>query len=83
MLKAIGTRQKWRDAEANFQQARTVARQQQAKCFELRAAMGLSRLWQQQGKCEAAQQLLKRAMAGSPQGLTFPTCRQPGRFSMR
>ena len=35
-----------------------MARRQQAKALELRAALSLSRLWQQQGKREAAQQLL-------------------------
>jgi predicted ATPase len=34
-------------AEACFQQALTIARRQQAKSWELRAAMRLSRLWQQ------------------------------------
>src|SRR5262249_37246106 len=38
------------EAEACFQQALTVARQQQAKSWELRVAMSLSRLWQSQGK---------------------------------
>jgi DNA-binding winged helix-turn-helix (wHTH) protein/predicted ATPase len=45
-------------AEACFQQALTVARQQQAKSWELRAAMSLSRLWQQQGKRAEAYALL-------------------------
>ena len=45
-------------AEACFQQALAVARQQQAKSLELRAAMSLSRLWQQQGKPAAARELL-------------------------
>jgi predicted ATPase/DNA-binding winged helix-turn-helix (wHTH) protein len=35
-----------------------VARRQQAKALELRAAMSLSRLWQQQGECNAARELL-------------------------
>jgi predicted ATPase len=35
-----------------------VARRQQAKAMELRAATSLSRLWQRQGKCEEACQLL-------------------------
>ena len=38
------------EAEENFQQALAVARRQQAKSLELRAAMSLGRLWQQQGK---------------------------------
>ena len=41
-----------------FQQALAVARLQQAKPLELRAAMSLSRLWQRQGKRDAARQLL-------------------------
>jgi TOMM system kinase/cyclase fusion protein len=46
------------EAEACLQQALEVARQQQTKSLELRAAMSLSRLWQQQGKCQEAHDLL-------------------------
>ena len=53
------------EAEACFQQALTVARRQQAKSLELRAAMSLSRLWQRQGKRSDAHQLLE-CMVGSP-----------------
>jgi predicted ATPase len=45
-------------AEACFQQALAVSRRQQAKSYELRAAMSLSRLWQQQGKHAEARELL-------------------------
>jgi TOMM system kinase/cyclase fusion protein len=45
-------------AETCFQQALDIARRQQAKALELRAAMSLSRLWQQQGKRDAARDLL-------------------------
>ena len=45
-------------AEACFQQALTIARRQQAKSYELRAAMRLARLWQQQGKRAEAYRLL-------------------------
>jgi predicted ATPase len=41
-----------------FHQALDLARQQQAKALELRAATSLSRLWQQQGKTMAVRQLL-------------------------
>jgi predicted ATPase len=41
-----------------FQQALTLARQQQAKSWELRAAMSLARLWQQHGQRAAARALL-------------------------
>jgi len=46
------------EAEASLQQALAVARRQQAKSLELRAAMSLSRLWQQQGKRVEAYELL-------------------------
>jgi predicted ATPase len=45
-------------AEAHLQQALAVARRRQAKSWELRAAMSLSRPWQRQGKQEEARQLL-------------------------
>jgi predicted ATPase len=45
-------------AEECFQQALAVARRQQARSWELRAAMSLSRLWQQQGKHTEARELL-------------------------
>ena len=45
-------------AEACWHQALTIARQQQAKILELQAAMSLSRLWQDQGKRDAARALL-------------------------
>jgi predicted ATPase len=45
-------------AETCFQQALAIARRQQAKSWERRAAISLSRLWQQQGKREAARELL-------------------------
>ena len=44
--------------ETCFRQALDIARYQQAKSLELRAAMSLSRLWQHQGKTEPARQLL-------------------------
>jgi tetratricopeptide (TPR) repeat protein len=47
LLQAIPDAQ---EAEACFRRASEIARQQQAKSMELRAAMSLTRLWQQQGK---------------------------------
>jgi predicted ATPase len=41
-----------------LQRALDVARRQEAKSLELRAAMSLSRLWQQQGKRTEAYELL-------------------------
>jgi predicted ATPase len=46
------------EAEACLQQALTVARRQQAKSLELRAAVSLARLWRVQGKRTEARQLL-------------------------
>ena len=45
-------------AEGYFESALTVARQQQAKSWELRAAMSLARLWRDQGKPQQARELL-------------------------
>jgi TOMM system kinase/cyclase fusion protein len=46
------------EAESCFHQALDSARRQEAKSLELRAAMSLSRLWQQQGKRAEARALL-------------------------
>ena len=45
-------------AETCFQQALTVARNQQAKSWELRAAMSMARMWLQQNRTDEARQLL-------------------------
>jgi TOMM system kinase/cyclase fusion protein len=45
-------------AETCFQHALDIARRQQARSWELRAAVSLSRLWQQHGKRDAARELL-------------------------
>jgi predicted ATPase len=45
-------------AEAYFERALTVAREQQAKSWELRAAMSMARLWRDQGKQDKARDLL-------------------------
>jgi predicted ATPase len=45
-------------AQAYFERALAVARQQQAKSWELRAAMSMARLWRDQGKRDEARDLL-------------------------
>jgi predicted ATPase len=45
-------------AQAYFARALAVARQQQAKSWELRAAMSMARLWRSQGKSQQARELL-------------------------
>jgi predicted ATPase len=46
------------EAEVYFHRALAVARRQQAKFWELRAAMSMARLWRDQGKREEARDLL-------------------------
>ena len=57
-------------AEAYFNRALAVARKQQAKSYELRAAMSLARLWHKQGKQDAATISSPRSTAGSPKAST-------------
>jgi len=45
-------------AQTYFERALVVAREQQAKSWELRAAMSLARLWRDQGKPQQARELL-------------------------
>jgi predicted ATPase/class 3 adenylate cyclase len=59
-------------AAACFQQALVVARHQQARSWELRAAMSLSRLWQQQGKCAEARELLAPIYSWFTEGFDTP-----------
>ena len=47
------------NAEACFRKALDIARQQEAKSWELRAATSLARLWQSQAKTEEARELLQ------------------------
>jgi class 3 adenylate cyclase/predicted ATPase len=56
LLRQTGTPQG--EAETWLRQALDVARRQEAKSLELRAAMSLGRLWQQQGKRIEARELL-------------------------
>ena len=60
--------QKTVDAEQHFQQARTLARRQHARSFELRATMSLSRLWQRQGKRDAARHILAESYGWFAEG---------------
>jgi predicted ATPase len=59
-------------AEACFQQALAIARRQQAKSWELRTAMSLARLWQQQGKRAAARQPLAEIYGWFTEGFDTP-----------
>ena len=48
----------WRERRAHFDCDSQTARQQQAKSWELRAAVCTARLWRDQGKREQARELL-------------------------
>jgi class 3 adenylate cyclase/predicted ATPase len=55
-------------AEAYFERALAVARAQQAKSWELRAAMSMARLWRDRGKRDAARDLLAPVYAWFTEG---------------
>lgn len=55
-------------AEADFQQAIALARKQETKLLELRATMGLSRIWHAQGKTEHARMLLREVYGWFTEG---------------
>jgi predicted ATPase len=59
-------------AEDAFQQALSVARAQQAKSLELRAATSLARLWQSQAKTTAASDLLAPVYQSFSEGFDTP-----------
>jgi predicted ATPase len=63
-------------AESCFQQALVMARRQQAKAWELRTAMSLTRLWQQQGKQNDARMLLMPVYSWFTEGLDTADLRE-------
>jgi hypothetical protein len=63
-------------AEACFQQALTIARHQEAKSWELRAATSLARLWQAQGKRQEAHDLLAPVYAWFTEGFDTADLRE-------
>ena len=64
-------------AEACFQQALAIARRQQAKSWELRAAMSLAACGSSRASAPRPTSCWRRSTAGSPRALTPPTCRRP------
>jgi len=60
------------EIEACFQQAIAVARQQEAKSWELRATVSLCRLWQRQGKRDQAQRALAAIYSWFTEGFDAP-----------
>jgi predicted ATPase len=55
-------------AEDSYRRALAVARQQQAKYWELRAAISMARLWRDQGKAQQARELLSPVYGGFTEG---------------
>ncbi len=73
LQKAVGRNQKaesevQKEAEECFQQAINIARHQEAKSWELRAATSMARLWQQQGKKAEARELLAEVYSWFTEG---------------
>jgi adenylate cyclase len=64
------------EAEACFLKAIEIAREQEAKSWELRAAMSLSRLWLGQGKKEEARQLLSEIYGWFTEGFDTADLRE-------
>ena len=60
------------EAEECFHRAIEIARRQNAKSIELRATIGLSRLWQQQGKGKKAHKMLLDIYSWFTEGFDTP-----------
>jgi predicted ATPase len=56
-------------AQAYFERALAVARQQQAKSWELRASVSMARLWRDQGKRQQGRELLAAVYGWFSEGL--------------
>jgi predicted ATPase/class 3 adenylate cyclase len=64
------------EAESNFEKALALARQRDAKSFELRAATSLARLWQQLGKVEEARKMLSETYSWFVEGFDTADLRE-------
>ncbi len=64
------------EVEACFRQALEVSRRQNAKSFELRAAMSLSRLWHEHGKTVEAQEMLAGVYGWFTEGFDSPDLKE-------
>jgi class 3 adenylate cyclase/predicted ATPase len=63
-------------AEQSFSRAIGIAKQQSAKFWELRAAISLARLWQEQGKRDAARDLLAPIYGWFTEGFDTPLLKE-------
>ena len=59
-------------AESHFQKSLAIARRQDAKSFELRAATNLARLWRAQGRRDEARELLAPIFGWFTEGFDMP-----------
>ena len=59
-------------AEELYRKALSIAREQEAKLWELRAAASLARLWRDQGRCAAARDLLAPVYGWFTEGFATP-----------
>jgi predicted ATPase len=63
-------------AEEYFERSLAIARAQQAKSWELRAAMSLARLWRGQGKVQQARDLLAPVYGWFTEGFDTPDLKE-------
>jgi predicted ATPase len=75
-LALVGPKPHTAKAEAYFERALAVARTQQAKSWELRAAMSLARLWRDQGKLQQARELLAPVYGWFTEGFDTPDLKE-------
>src|SRR5262249_14920388 len=76
LLRREATEVACREAEACFHRALTIARQQQAKSLELRAAMSLTRLCQKQNRQAEARPILAACYDWFTEGFNTPDLRE-------
>ncbi len=65
-----------KDAEDSFQDALDLTRKQKARMLEIRAAVGLGRLWQRQGKQQEALQILEKLYHSFTEGFDTEDLRE-------
>ena len=63
-------------AEGYFERALETARRQQAKSWELRAAISMARLWLDQGKRQQARELLAPIYGWFTEGFDTPDLKE-------
>ena len=79
-LLLVASSNNYPQAEACFNEAFEIARRQNAKSLELRAALSLNRLWQQRGKKEKARQMVAEVYAWFTEGFDTPELKEARRL---